>query len=254
MNSIAYKLTGICVAGLLMAACGGSSHRPLTDEEKEELATSYSETGIEEKTVAQLSGDTAWKDEIRRAFKAGRYDLAFNDSNHVHYAVASKAGIAPINSLSEAYNTRRPIVRIESCENYEIDHLTHSMPFLVPEAARLLDEIGESFRNKVEERYGTRDNRILVTSLLRSPHSVKRLRRVNRNAVDSSVHMFATTFDISYNSFHSNDSTKAVNAAALKNILAEVLLEKRLDDKCFVKYERKSPCFHVTVNSKKRKK
>ena len=60
--------------------------------------------------------------------------------------------------------------------------------------------------------------------------------------------MFGTTFDIAYNIFHVEDSTASINGGELKKILAEVLLEKRLDEKCYVKYERKSPCFHITVN------
>ena len=178
----------------------------------------------------------------------GKYHEVFNDSNHVQYEVAEKLGIVPINSLKEAYNTSRPLVKIESGDFFEVDDLTHSMPFLVPEAASLLNEIGKDFGDLLENRGGDRNkNRLIITSLLRSPYTVKKLRRINRNAVDSSTHMFGTTFDIAWNNFHYPDSAEAVDAGVLKGILAEVLLKKRNEGKCFVKYERKTPCFHITV-------
>ena len=178
----------------------------------------------------------------------GRYNEVFNDSNYVQYASAERLGIDPIHTVCDAYNTRRPLLKIESGPNYEVDNLTHSMPFLVPEAAQLLDDIGRRFGDIVEERGGSSENnRLLVTSLLRSAHSVKRLRRVNRNAVDSSTHMFATTFDISWSNFHFPDSSKAENAVVLKGILAEVLNDMRNEGRCWVKFERKTPCFHITV-------
>ena len=71
---------------------------------------------------------------------------------------------------------------------------------------------------------------MLVTSLLRTPYTVKRLRRVNRNATDSSTHQFATTFDISYRRFHCLDSTRTVNEEDLKNLLGEVLLDLRREE------------------------
>lgn len=177
----------------------------------------------------------------------GRYGEVFNDSNYVHYASAEQLGIDPIYTLNDAYFTRRPLIRIESGENYTVENLTHSMPFLVPEAALLLDDIGREFGDLVEARGGDRSNRIVVTSVLRSPYSVRKLRRVNRNAVDSSTHMFATTFDISWSHFSFPDSSRMEDPVILKGILAEVLLKKRDEGRCFVKYERKSPCFHITV-------
>lgn len=176
------------------------------------------------------------------------FDIVFNDSNYIQYMSAERLGIDPMYNLSEAYNTRRPLVRIASSENYVVDELTHSMPYLVPEAADLLNEIGEDFNKLVEKNGGVKGNRIIVTSVLRSPYTVKKLRKVNRNAVDSSTHMFATTFDIAYNNFACPEGGGAMNASKLKNILAEVLLTKRNEGKCFVKYEKKSPCFHITVN------
>lgn len=176
------------------------------------------------------------------------YAEVFNDSNYIQYERAEILGIDPIHDLRGAYHTRRPLVKIESNGDYAVDHLTHSMPFLVPEAARLLTEIGRDFKAKTKANGGSGNDLIIVTSVLRSPYSVKKLRRVNRNAVDSSTHMFATTFDISYNNFQYADSATALPPGKLKQILADVLHAKRKEGKCLVKYEVKSPCFHITVN------
>lgn len=235
------KLPLFAIAFFLLVGCG--SRQTETRDEQESWYSGFEEESGGEIEMPVSSGRAPYANPI------GRYDEVFNDSNYVQYASAEKLGISPIYGLNEAYYTRRPLVKVESGEHYQIDRLTHSMPYLVPEAAELLEEIGRDFGNVVRERGGDPTvNKILVTSLLRSAYSVKKLRSVNKNAVDSSTHMFATTFDLSWNNFHSPDASRAIDAGVLKGILAEVLLKKRNEGKCWVKYEKKSPCFHITVN------
>ena len=171
----------------------------------------------------------------------------FNDSNHVQLEAARRLGIEPIEDLSKAYFTSRPIVKVESNEYYQVDSLTHSVPYLVPEAASLLEEIGKNFIDSLHRRGGD-SYKIKVTSLLRTPRLVEKLRRINVNATDSSTHQYATTFDISYTNFYCLDNNRQINQGDLKNLLAEVLLDLKSQDRCFVKYENKTACFHVTVN------
>lgn len=170
----------------------------------------------------------------------------FNDSNVTQMAYAKGLGIDPITSLHKAFFTKRPVCEITSNEHYRVDTLSHSLPFLVPEAASLLDEIGAAFIDSLKARGGY-GYRIKVTSLLRTPATVRALRRVNVNATDSSTHQYGTTFDISYAKFHVVDSTQRLQQEDLKNLLAEVLFDFRRRGRCLVKYERKSPCFHVTT-------
>lgn len=176
----------------------------------------------------------------------GVFDSVFNDSNYRQYAYAEKLGIDPLNSLSDAYNTKRPLVRIGTNEFYYLQELTHSMPYLVPEAAWLLEDIGAAFIDTLRNR-GADGYKIIVTSVLRSPMQVKKLMRVNRNATDSSTHKFGTTFDIAYNNFSCEDNERTLNSTDLKQVLGEVLLDMRKQGRCMVKYEKKSPCFHITV-------
>lgn len=176
----------------------------------------------------------------------GQLWKVFNDSNYLQLQAARKLGIDPVTDLNSAYYTKRPLVKVETNNYYYIDSLRHSIPYLVPEAATLLEDIGKNFIDSLGKRGG--DNyKIKVTSLLRTPESVGKLRRVNVNATDSSTHQYATTFDISYTNFYCLDPQREINQGDLKNLLGEVLLDLRNNGRCLVKYEVKTGCYHVTV-------
>lgn len=171
----------------------------------------------------------------------------FNDLNPLHLEAARELGVDVVNSDADAWRLRRPIVEIRSCREYFVDELTHSYPFLVPEAAQLLAEIGASFNAELAARGGGA-YRIKVTSVMRTPRTVGQLRRVNRNASAESAHQYATTFDISYGKFICDDGAQPRRTQEdLKNLLAEVLCRLRAEGRCYVKYERKEACFHITA-------
>lgn len=250
--------------GSMLFSCGQSKGRYEIDT----LIDAYAlEDGISEKEeIVELPAPTAEtlpKDSIKAAndsapetpviiydnvrVKAlGRLADVFNDSNYQQYAYAERIGIEPITDLAKAYHTRRPIVKVASNPDYTVAELTHSLPYLVPEASRLLSKIGENFRDSLKSK-GKAKYRITVTSLLRTPATVRQLRRVNINATDSSTHQFGTTFDISYHRFDCLDHNHQLTEEALKNVLAEVLYDLRRQGRCLVKYESKTGCYHVTV-------
>lgn len=176
----------------------------------------------------------------------GNLGKVFNDSNYMHICSAEAVGISPITSLKDSWQLRRPLVKVESCREYFIDELTHSEPYLVPEAQLLLAEIGRQFNDTVQARGGG-GYRLKVTSVLRTPDSIKRLRRRNRNAVEMSAHQYGTTFDISYSNFICDRDDTPCRIDDLKGVLAEVLNGLRNQGRCYVKYERKQSCFHITV-------
>ncbi|MCM1504422.1 MAG: DUF5715 family protein [Muribaculum sp.] len=176
----------------------------------------------------------------------GSLGRVFNDSNHVQLAAAEKLGIRPIESLSDAWYVKRPLKKVVSCREYFVDNLTHSLPYLVPEAYDLLKEIGSRFNDTLQARGGG-SYRIKVTSVLRTATGVKKLRRGNINAVKNSTHQFGTTFDISYVQFICDSMTVNRTQEDLKNLLAEILKEISFEGKCYVKYERKQGCFHITA-------
>lgn len=180
----------------------------------------------------------------------GSYRKLFNDSNYVHYAEAEQYGIKPVDGEFDPWHQTRPLVHIVSTPEYHVNELTHSVPYLVPEAADRLSEIGRRFNAKLAAQGGGR-YRLRVTSLLRTSNHVSRLRRVNRAAVDSSVHRFGTTFDISYSRFVPGAKLGTPRTAAdLKALLSEVVYEMQQEGKIYVKYEHKSGCMHITARRK----
>lgn len=181
----------------------------------------------------------------------GSLARVFNDSNHVHLVEAKAIGIDPIDGAAKAWNLKRGIKRIESCREYYVDNLTHSVPFLIPEAADLLKEIGSRFNDSLQARGGG-DYRLKVTSVLRTEGTVKKLRRRNINATQESAHRYGTTFDISYAKFICDSVTVARTQEDLKNLLGEVLKQMRDEGKCYIKYERKQGCFHITARKPKK--
>lgn len=164
----------------------------------------------------------------------------FCDSNPVHMDAAQALGIEPLTDTRSIWQMRRPIVRIGSCDEYHLDELTHSRPFLVPEAASLLDDIGRNFTAQAGPGY-----QIIVTSVLRTPADVDRLKRQNRNASSNSAHRYGTTFDISYARFLTPGGIQ--DSPKLEQTLANTLRDLRQQGRLWVVKERKQRCFHVTT-------
>ncbi len=173
------------------------------------------------------------------------YSRTFNDLNDRHMRAARKWGIEPVGSVEELRRLKGRVEEVKSCRLYAVDKLTHSHPFLVPRAGSLLRKIGQNFRDSLAAK-GLPAYRIIVTSVLRTDRSVKKLRKRNLNASANSAHRFATTFDIAYARFEKAAFRKA-ETDKLKSVLAEVLRDLRKEKKCYVRYEYKQGCFHITA-------
>lgn len=176
---------------------------------------------------------------------------AFPDLNDVQLATAQRLGIAAIADREEAEQRKEELVYVGENPYYALDKMRHSIPFLVPRAARLLEEISHNFADSLMSR-GMPLYRPMVTSILRTEHDITRLRRVNANASENSCHRYGTTFDICYNKFvrviDPEDSiTRDVWPGELKALLAEVIEDQRTLGTCYVKYEVRQSCFHVTA-------
>ena len=179
------------------------------------------------------------------------YKRSFGDLNDTHMAAAKKIGIKPLKDREAAEKLGSKVMEIKNGDFYQVDSLTHSIPFLVPKASALLDSIGANFLDSLENK-GLNPNQVIVTSVLRTQDDVKKLRRVNGNASANSVHMFGTTFDISYKRFFKVEDPDGrpmqdVRADTLKLVLSEVLRDLKKKDMCYVKYELKQGCFHITA-------
>jgi hypothetical protein len=173
------------------------------------------------------------------------YSATFNDMNDKHLEAAARLGISPIASVEEVKHASRPLKKITSGRRYRLDNLTHSIPYLVPEARDLLEDITRDFQDSLQAK-GLPPHALIVTSLLRTGTDVKKLRQENGNASERSAHLFATTFDIAHARYHPLGK-KTATVDMLKSVLAEVLRDARARRRCYVRYEYKQVCFHVTV-------
>lgn len=233
---------GFISALLLLGACSGGSHGV-----SPELAKIFR---VDTLNAYAAAGDTAPDGgctRLRLRRLPGSLGRVFNDSNHLHMQAARAAGIVPVEGPLSAWQCGKGLVEVRPDSNIFIAELTHSMPFLTPAASTLLTEIGRRFNDTLDARGGG-DYRIKLTSVLRTPATVKRLRRLNRNASAESAHRYATTFDISYSKFicdNSNGTRRTFED--LKNLLAEIVYDIRNEGRCLVKHERRQACFHITV-------
>lgn len=176
------------------------------------------------------------------------YRRDFNDMNDVHLKAAKAIGLEPFENREEAARARRKVVEIKSNKYYDVRRLDYSAPYLVPEAADLLDEIGERFRERLEELNAPL-YKLQITSVTRTREDIRNLRKVNINASANSVHVYATTVDISWSKFTkvSKRDKRELTPDQLKQVLGLVLRELKQEGRCYVKHERQQACFHITA-------
>ena len=186
--------------------------------------------------------------ELKRIWYNGSYNRDFNDLNKVHLEAARKIGIEPVASRKEAEHASKKMVEVRTNEYYEVEELTHSIPFLVPEAAELLEDIGRNFQDSLRNLNASL-YKIKVTSVTRTVADVKKLRKRNTNSSLNSAHQYGTTFDVSWARYTKVDEEDTLNIDRdrLKMVLAMVLRDLRRADRCYVKHERRQGCFHITA-------
>ena len=172
------------------------------------------------------------------------YKEAFPDSQSVQILAASKWGVRPVRNRADAEQRKRDLVYVGVSPFYHVDRLNSSIPYLVPRAAVLLQDIGQAFYDSLYAK-GVPMNQLIVTSVMRSMDDVAKLQRHNGNATENSCHLYGTTFDICYNRYEPVE--RAVRNDTLKWILSEVLRDMRQQERCYIKYEVKQGCFHMTV-------
>ena len=181
------------------------------------------------------------------------YDKCFPDLQDTQIIAAEKNGITPVRSRQEAetHVKQHTLVNITHSPYYVVDDLTHSMPYLVPKAHHMLNTIGINFIDSCMAK-GVPVHLLMVTSVLRTADDVAKLQRGNQNATTNSCHCYGTTVDIAYNRFLpvAGGYTPRVPLLRwdepMKRILSEVLFDLRNQGLCYVKYERKQGCFHLT--------
>lgn len=179
----------------------------------------------------------------------------YSDLNELHVKFARANGIKgfksdkDFNENVDKYLLNEELVKIENSKYYVVDKLTHSHPYLIPEASKLLDDIGKRFQQKLADQ-NMKKRYYQITSLLRTGESQRRLSRSNVNASSNTSHLYGTTFDITYARVFSKPKLdkdfEIADGPAIK-LLSEVIGELRKEGRCLVVTERRERCFHITV-------
>lgn len=175
------------------------------------------------------------------------YPRIFNDLNDTQLMAARKNGTTRPLTMEELEVGMFGLQHIETNELYRVDPLTHSAPYLVPKAKSFLDELGEAFQDSLYNRGYDRRHRFIVTSVYRTQNHIKRLRRSgNVNASENSCHQYGTTIDITYMRFD-KPVEHIANDMKLQQLLYQTVYDMHKAGRCYVKYERKQACLHITV-------
>ena len=169
----------------------------------------------------------------------------------VQIVAARRWGVSPVADRRQAEERKNELVFVGSSPYVVMDRaMSHSIPYLVPRAADLLTQIGRNFLDSLYLK-GVPFHQVIVTSVLRTEGDLARLRQRNGNASEQSCHRFATTFDIAYNRYHTvcppGEQRREVRNDTLKWVLCEVLRDLRAEGRCYIKYEVKQGCFHITT-------
>lgn len=186
-----------------------------------------------------------------RIYSVPHFGNSFPDQNDVQLEAAKKHGVKPVHNREDAEHRKKELVYVGSNPYFYVDRLNNSIPYLVPRASVLLQDIGRSFFDSLQVK-GIPLHKIIVTSVLRTKADVEKLRSKNGNATQNSCHLYGTTFDVCYNRYKTVEDPdgprrRQVRNDTLKWVLSEVLNDARKQNKCLVKYEVKQGCFHITV-------
>ena len=73
------------------------------------------------------------------------YKDAFPDLQETQILAANKNGVRPVQNREEAEKRKNELVYVGESPYYHVDKLNSSIPYLVPRAAMLLQDIGQAF-------------------------------------------------------------------------------------------------------------
>ena len=257
--SVADSLATDSVDQLAMAEEDKEEENKATNEIAEtsdDLAQEAAGTGSETDAAADSSNtpsiffDKNGKEVKHRIFSVPHFGNTFPDQQDVQILAANKHGVSPVQNREEAEHSKDKLVYVGSNPFFYVDKLNNSIPYLVPRASVLLQDIGRAYFDSLQIK-GIPLHKIIVTSILRTKDDVAKLRTRNGNATENSCHLYGTTFDVCYNRYKQiqtrQQPRRQVQNDTLKWVLSEVLRDMRDRNRCLVKYEVKQGCFHITV-------
>ncbi len=191
------------------------------------------------------------------------------DKNAEQIAMAQKLGVRAGGeaAIQRLVRQGRLVPLGDSTEHWVLRKMTHSVPYVTPDARALLVEVGRRFHARCDSA-GLPRFRMKVTSALRTDETQAELRRTNPNASQTvSSHEYGTTMDVSHERFAvpaPPDSATAppaawemeaemleevvkVNGRPLQALLGRTLTEMRAQGMVMVMMEDAQPVYHFTV-------
>ena len=223
-----------------------------SDDLAQEAAGTDSETdaAADSSNTPSIFFDKNGKEVKHRIFSVPHFGNTFPDQQDVQILAANKHGVNPVQNREEAEHSKGKLVYVGSNPFFYVDKLNNRIPYLVPRASVLLQDIGRAYFDSLQIK-GIPLHKIIVTSILRTKDDVAKLRTRNGNATENSCHLYGTTFDVCYNRYKQiqtrQQPRRQVQNDTLKWVLSEVLRDMRDRNRCLVKYEVKQGCFHITV-------
>lgn len=228
-----------------------STQNIVTQKKKEKIPKERIETVPSSTSLQSVFFDKEGKETKHRIFSVPHFGNTFPDQNDVQLLAANRYGVQPVENRTDAESRKNELVFVGTNPYFYVDKLNNSIPYLVPGASVLLQDIGKAYFDSLYVK-GIPLHKIIVTSILRTKEDVSRLRTRNANATQNSCHLYGTTFDICYNRYKpvqtEREPRRQVRNDTLKWVLSEVLRDFRENKRCLIKYEVKQGCFHITVN------
>ena len=213
-------------------------------ETSDDLAQEAAGTGSETDAAADSSNtpsiffDKNGKEVKHRIFSVPHFGNTFPDQQDVQILAANKHGVNPVQNREEAEHSKGKLVYVGSNPFFYVDKLNNSIPYLVPRASVLLQDIGRAYFDSLQIK-GIPLHKIIVTSILRTKDDVAKLRTRNGNATENSCHLYGTTFDVCYNRYKQiqtrQQPRRQVQNDTLKWVLSEVLRDMRDRNRSLVK-------------------
>lgn len=237
----------VASAGAQDVVSGDASSSEAADLKKDELSVTP-DTASDGRF--SIFFDKNGKEVKHRIFSVPHFGNTFPDQQDVQIVAASRHGVAPVQNREEAEHSKGKLVYVGSNPFFYVDKLNNSIPYLVPRASVLLQDIGRAYFDSLQIK-GIPLHKIIVTSILRTKDDVSKLRTRNGNATENSCHLYGTTFDVCYNRYKQIQTEKQprrqVQNDTLKWVFSEVLRDFRKKNRCYIKYEVHQGCFHITV-------
>ena len=160
-----------------------------------------------------------------------------------HLSAAEVSGVGVLKDLPAISSKTKSefLIKVVPDKGYVIGNMTHSYPYLTPEALLTLRTIGASFYKASGDH-----SSFTVSSLTRTESTQKNLRKRNGNAAKGvSTHCYGVSFDISYIRYNGVREWNYERTKALEGVLAAM----QKSGKIYVLKERNQSCFHITVRN-----